>query len=236
MDKEREEHWIGWKVEEKRGQYQAQAKESHDARREKEWKEKERSQEKEREKEKDPKRSASKSKNRKGAESRVAEPASRGTADKQTAKPKTTKSASVSGDSAASTSKGLGPSKAEPKWKSNWEMMAYLNALHVELYPSPKAWELKVRITSLYQSFHARERLRKNSYLQGVELQRKQQGYSRKKKWLHDQRVAEDHSQMPEFELLAMQVADEDQYDSEADEEEERLEQALEREKVSQVR
>ncbi len=125
----------------------------------------------------------------------MAEPASGRTTEKKAEKPKTTRSASASGGSAASTSKGLGPGKAEPKWKSNREMSAYLNALHAELYPSPKARELKVRITSLYQGFHARERIRKNSYLQGIELQRNYKGYSRKKKWLHNQQATEDHSQ-----------------------------------------
>ncbi len=216
-------------MEEQRAQHQEQAKEEVQRdRKEKERKEKEK-------KEKEQRKSLSR-----GAESGVTEPVSKGTVEKKVEKPKPAKPASASGGSAASTSKGSVPAtpavRTEPAWKSSWEMMEYLNALHGQLYSSPKARELKARISELYKSFHAQERLRKNSYLQGRELTQNQISYSRKKKRLHKQWAAEDHSQLQEFEWLAIGVEDDDRYDTAADDKSNRLEQALEREKASQTR
>ncbi len=90
-----------------------------------------------------------------GAECRRTEPASGGAAEKKVAKPKPAAPASASGGSTASTSKGPGSGKAEPKWKSSRDTMQYLTALHSELHSSPKARELKARITALYKGFHA---------------------------------------------------------------------------------
>ncbi len=107
--------------------------------------------------------------------------------------------------------------------------MEYLTTLHNELYPSPKARELKARIIALYKSFHAQEKIRSNSYLHGRELARNQTGYSRKKKWLHEQQLAEGQGQRTPFDQLGVQYEDDDQYDTKADEESDRLEQSLER-------
>ncbi len=52
----------------------------------------------------------------------------------------------------------------------NTETVAFLLALQSELYPSPVARDLKVRIQALNKSFCAREKIRKNSYLSGIEL------------------------------------------------------------------
>ncbi len=112
--------------------------------------------------------------------------------------------------------------------------MEYLSALHTELYSSPKARDLKLRIQALYKGFHARERIQKNSYQQKLELVKGQTGYSRRKKRLHEQHVAENQGQLGTFEELAVEAEDADHYDSEADDESTRLEQALEREKASQ--
>ncbi len=50
---------------------------------------------------------------------------------------------------------------------------------------------------------------------------------------LHEQRLVEDQSGLSEYEKLAVQADDDDRYDSEADEESDRLEASLEREKVT---
>ncbi len=88
----------------------------------------------------------------------------------------------------------------------------------------------------LYKNFHAREKIRKNSYLQGRKLNQKQTGYSCKKKRLHEYQLTEDQSQWQQMEQLAAVAEDDDRYDSDADEESDKLEQSLEREKASQVR
>ncbi len=112
--------------------------------------------------------------------------------------------------------------------------MEYLSTLHGELYPSPKARDLKLRIQALYKGFHTQERIRKNSYQQKQELVKGQPGYSWRKKRLHEQYVADKQDQLGAFEELAVVAEDADRYDSDADEESTRLEQALEREKASQ--
>ncbi len=157
-----------------RDRYQQQAR---DAEKQKKEKQKEKSKEKLTERELSRSHSQSRAK---GAESGKTEPASGGAAEKKVAKPKLAVPASVSGGSTASTSKGLGSGRAEPKWKSSWDTMEYLTALHSELYSSPKARELKARITALYKGFHAREKIRNGSYQQGREPARNQTGYSRK--------------------------------------------------------
>ncbi len=53
---------------------------------------------------------------------------------------------------------------------------------------------------------------------------------------LREQRLVEDQSSLSEYEKLAEEALDEDRYDSEADEESDRLEQSLKREKALQVR
>ncbi len=170
-----------------------------------------------------------------GAESKVAEPASGGTAERKGAKPKLAAPTSVSGSSVASTSKGPGPGKTVPmKWKSSRDTMEYLMTVHEQLYPSPKARDLKEQLQALNKGFHTREKIRKGSYLQKRELTKTQLGYSRKKKKLHEQRLAEDHSQLSAMDQLTMEADDDDAYDSEADDESDQIEQALEREKASQ--
>ncbi len=170
---------------------------------------------------------------KKGAESKEAEPTAGGSAEKKKGtKPK----ASTSGSSVASTGQGAGAATSEPvTWKSSAETMNYLNQLHEQLYPSPKAREQKDQIQRLFKGFHAREKIRKNSYLMNQVLTNQQVGYSRKKRRLHEQRLAEDHSKLSDLDKLGIAAEDEDAYDSEADREAERLEQSLLREKASQV-
>ncbi len=105
-----------------------------------------------------------------------------------------------------------------------------------ELFHCPKARELKDRIILLHKGFKARERVRKRAWEHGSEVGRKQTGYSRRKMRLHDQRLVEDQSGLSEYEKLAEQAVDEDRYDSEADDESDRLEASLKREKSSQVK
>ncbi len=174
------------------------------------------------------------SKSKQGAESERTEPAS-GSAAKKAAKPKSVAPVSVSGSSRAS-SKGPGSGHAEPKWKSSREMMEYLTALHGELLRCPKTRDLKERIILLHKGFKAREWVRKLAWEHGREVGRKQTGYSRKKMHLHDQWLVEDQSGLSEFEKLAEQAVGDDRYDSEADDELDRLEASLEREKSSQVK
>ncbi len=220
----------------KRAQFQKQAKEDELQKKKEKEKEKERGQERERETEKMKRSCSLSSKSKKGAESKRAEPASGGTAEKKVAKLKLAASASVSGSSRASTSKGPGPGMAETKWKSSQDMMEYLTALHSDLYSSPKARELKERIQVLYRGFHAREKIRKTSYLQNRELVKNQPGYSRKKRKLHEQWLVEDQSHLSTMDNFTQEAGDEDAYDTEADDELDRLEQSLCREKASQGR
>ncbi len=106
----------------------------------------------------------------------------------------------------ASTSKG--PGRTEPEWRSSKETMEYLSALHGELYPSPIARELKLKINALYKGFHAREKIQKNSYQQNCELTRSQTGYSRRRKQLHEHHAAENQGQLGVFEELAVGAED----------------------------
>ncbi len=222
------------KGEEAQKQVDADAKQKRDTlRKEKEWKEKERVA-----KELEEKGLQREPRSKKGVESRVTEPASGSLTVKKGAKPKPAAPASTSGSSAVeSTSKGTGAAKsASITWKSGRETMNYLLQLHATLYPSPKARDQKERIQALNRGFQAREKIRRNSYLQKQELTIKQHGYSRKKRKLHQQRMAEDHSQLSSLDLLGIQAEDEDAFDSEADEESDRLEQSLLKERDSQIR
>ncbi len=88
----------------------------------------------------------------------------------------------------------------------------------------------------LNKGFYAWEKIWKNSYLLGPELTRSQTGYLRRNRRLHEQWLKEDQGSLMGFEQLAAQAKDDDKYDTKAEEESDRLEQALEREKASQVR
>ncbi len=53
---------------------------------------------------------------------------------------------------------------------------------------------------------------------------------------LHEQRLSEDQSSLSEFEKLGEQAKDDDLYDTEADDESDRLEESIVREKSSQIK
>ncbi len=63
-----------------------------------------------------------------------------------------------------------------------------------------------------------------------------QTGYSQSKKHLEQQRASEDRSSMTEFEKVMQANQDADIYDSEADDEAEEVEHAIDKEKRSQVK
>ncbi len=170
---------------------------------------------------------------KKAAESKVTESAS-GSSDGKKGAKQSVMPASVSGSSSAGAG-GKGATKDAPvAWKSSREIMNYLLQLHATLYPSPKAREQRERIQALHRGFQAQERLRKNSYLQNKELMTKQLGYSRKKRKLHQQRLTEDLSQMLQMDQLRIAAEDDDMFDSEAEEEADRLELSLLNERDSQ--
>ncbi len=141
----------------------------------------------------------------------------------------------ASGSSTGSAGKGKGGAQAAPvSWKQGRETLNYLTELHNTLYPSPKAREQSERIQAMHKGFLARERIRKNSYMGGSELTNKQFSYSHKKRKLRQQRIAEDQSGLTDLEQLQTAAADEDKYDSDAEQEADRLEKSLVKEKKSQ--
>ncbi len=167
------------------------------------------------------------------AESKGAESATSGeSSGKKAAKPKSAASVSSSGSSVSGSEAAMA---AADTWKSSAEVTNYLQQVHVTLYPSGKARDLKERILTLGRSFHAREKLQTNSYLQKRELTSQQRGYSRKKKRLHHQRMQEDLTAISPVDLMALQAEDEDAYDMEAEKEVELVEHALLKEKESQA-
>ncbi len=112
-------------------------------------------------------------------------------------------------------------------------MMDYLLTLHGELFSCPKKRDLQNRIIMLGKGFTAREWTRKAAWTQNQHIKRTEMGYLCRKMCLHERRMAEDQSALLEFEKLAEQQKDDDTYDTDADNESERLEGAIEKEKSS---
>ncbi len=170
---------------------------------------------------------------KKGAESIQTEPASASTS-KKGAKPKSVAPASTSGDSKVS-SRGPGSVQTEPAKRLAKETMEYLLTLHGELFSCPKEWELKNRIIMLNKGYLTREQTRTAAISQNREIKQVEMGYSWSKMHLRQRRAVEDQSDMLDFNKLLQKSQDDDTYDSEADNEAEKLESAIDREKHSQA-
>ncbi len=88
----------------------------------------------------------------------------------------------------------------------------------------------------LNKGYIAREWTRLAALSSNREIKKMQMGYSWSKMRLQQRRASEDQSGMSEFEKLCQKNQDEYIYDSEADDEAEKLESALDKEKCSQVK
>ncbi len=88
----------------------------------------------------------------------------------------------------------------------------------------------------LNKGFIAQEQTRSVEFSGNREIKRMQMGYSQSKMRRQQQRASEYHSGMSEFKKLFQKSQDDDIYNSKADNEAEKLESALDKEKRLQVK
>ncbi len=167
-------------------------------------------------------------------------PASSTSQSKKGAKSSMTEPTSAAGGSRAPSrgpSHALSPAPPEPEKRKVQETEEYLRAAFNELFQCKKQRDLRDRLNALNQEFYARERARKQAASTNQTLGKGELGFSHSKKHHEEKRQLQyKASDILDFDRLMQANKDVEIYDSDADDEADQLEIAIDREKNSQVR